>query len=49
VFAWESVIQNAWRNTEFMLKNENKGKSVTIERGSSFTMQLDLIPRETNP
>jgi hypothetical protein len=49
LFAWESVIQNAWRNTEFMLKNENKGKSVTIERGSSFTMQLDLIPRETNP
>jgi protocatechuate 3,4-dioxygenase beta subunit len=48
LFAWESVIQNAWRNTEFMSKNENKGKSVTIERGSNFTMQLDLIPREPN-
>ena len=48
IFAWDAPLQNAWRNAEFMLKHEARGRSVTIDRGSIIEMPVDVIPKDPN-
>ncbi len=44
VFAWENVEDRAWLNAEFMSRYGGLGVSVRIDEGSSFTMQVPVIP-----
>jgi protocatechuate 3,4-dioxygenase beta subunit len=45
-FAWESVPTSAWFNSDFMQKYENRGQSITLDRGATVALQLTVIPRE---
>ena len=46
LFAWEKVEGNAYFDPDFLAPYEGRGKSVRIEEGSRFQVQVDLIPAE---
>jgi hypothetical protein len=43
-FAWESVIETAWQNPEFLSKYRDMGTSVTVAPGAQLNLQLKRIP-----
>jgi hypothetical protein len=45
-FAWESVPQSAWFNSEFIQKYDPRGQSITLDRGANVALQVTVIPRE---
>jgi hypothetical protein len=46
LFAWESVLQFAWFNEEFLRKHEARGQPLIFDKGVSRTVQLTAIPKE---
>jgi protocatechuate 3,4-dioxygenase beta subunit len=48
-FAWESVPQSAWFNSDFIQKYDSRGQSITLDRGANVALQLTFIPREPDP
>jgi hypothetical protein len=49
LFAWESVQNTAWMNTEFVAAFENRGLAVSVSATGSTpaTIEVKLIPKET--
>ena len=45
VFAWEDVPQGAYLNADFIQSFEDRGTSVHVDRASSISAQLKVIPR----
>jgi protocatechuate 3,4-dioxygenase beta subunit len=48
-YAWETVPNSAWFNSDFMQKYESRGQPVTLDRGATVALQLSVIPREPDP
>jgi hypothetical protein len=46
IYAWESVLNGAWQNADFIAKNESHSKPVTVVAQGRATVQLELIPAE---
>ena len=46
IFAWESVLNGAWQNADFLAKNESHAKPVTVVAQGHAVLQLDLIRDE---
>jgi beta-lactamase regulating signal transducer with metallopeptidase domain len=44
LFAWESVPASAYRNSEFMMRYEERGVAVNVLPSSSLDMDLTAIP-----
>jgi protocatechuate 3,4-dioxygenase beta subunit len=46
IFAWESVLNGAWQNADFMAKNQSRGRTVNVIPQGRTEVQLDLIRAE---
>ena len=45
IIAWEDVPQGAYLNADYVQPYEDRGTSVHVDRSSSITVQLKVIPR----
>jgi uncharacterized surface anchored protein len=45
VIAWEDVPQGAYLNSDYVQPYEDRGQSVHVDRTSSVSAQLKVIPR----
>jgi hypothetical protein len=46
LYAWESVLDTAWLNPDFIFTYEGQGKTITIGAGDNVDTRVRLIPRE---
>jgi hypothetical protein len=47
VYAWEDAESTAWRDPEFMKPLEGMGESVTVGESGQASVQVNLIPAES--
>lgn len=47
VYAWEDVESTAWMDPEFMKPLQGMGESVTVDEGDQASVQVNLIPAES--
>jgi hypothetical protein len=43
-FAWESIPETSWQNTEFLAKYQDHGTGLTVTSGAQSNLQLKWIP-----
>jgi hypothetical protein len=43
LFAWETVLSNAWMNPEFLAAHEARGQKITLNPGSSARVDVQVI------
>ena len=46
LYAWESVLDTAWLNPDFISTYEGQGRTITIGAGDNVNTRVRLIPRE---
>ncbi len=46
VFAWESILQSAWQNAEYLQRYEGRGRGVNISANGVSEVQLNVIPAD---
>jgi hypothetical protein len=46
IFAWEYVLSGAWQNSDFIGKNQSRGRPVNVTPQDRTPVQLDLIRAE---
>ena len=46
LYAWESVLDTAWLNPDFISTNDGQGKTIIIGAGDNVNTRVRMIPRE---